>query len=159
MASSGAVSHKLNFGLAGIWTQQRNAYDFDLASYNSNIYDPANVPAPRPDGPASFPGGQLNDPGITGKTFVRSAAVSDTLGFLDDRLLLTAGLRRQQIVVQSYDYNTGSRNYPSYDKSITTPVYGLVLKPWEHVSFYANHIEGNSTSSVNRLPACACSAV
>lgn len=33
------------------------------------------------------------------------------------------------------------RNTP-YDESITTPVYGLVIKPWEHVSFYANRIEG-----------------
>ena len=58
--------------------------------------------------------------------------------------LVTAGLRRQQLVVQGYNYaswGSGDRK-SSYDESITTPVYGVVFKPWEHVSFYANHIEG-----------------
>ncbi|OPA90395.1 TonB-dependent receptor [Pseudomonas fluorescens] len=135
---TGPVSHKLNFGLAGIWTQARNAYDFDLTKYASNIYNPVDVPEPKAGG---FTGGDMGDPGITAKTFVRSAAVSDTFGFMDDRLLFTAGLRRQEIVVQGFAYGTGTRT-ANYDASITTPVYGLVFKPWDHVSFYANRIEG-----------------
>ena len=135
---TGAVSHKLNFGLTGIWAQTRNAYDFDLNGHASNIYNPVDVAEPVK---GSFVGGDLNDPGITAKTFARSAAVSDTLGFMDDRLLVTAGLRRQELVVQGFAYGTGTRT-ANYDKSITTPVYGLVFKPWDHVSFYANHIEG-----------------
>jgi len=135
---TGTVSHKLNFGLAGVWTQQRNAYDFDLTGHPSNIFNPSDVPAPQEGG---FKGGDLGDPGITGKTFVRSAAVSDTLGFMDDRLLVTAGLRRQEMVVQGFAYGTGTRT-ADYDASITTPVYGIVFKPWDHVSFYANRIEG-----------------
>ncbi|MDR0190512.1 TonB-dependent siderophore receptor [Pseudomonas yamanorum] len=135
---TGAVSHKLNFGLTGIWAQTRNAYDFDLNGHASNIYNPVDVAEPVK---GSFVGGDLNDPGITAKTFARSAAVSDTLGFMDDRLLVTAGLRRQELVVQGFAYGTGTRT-ADYDKSITTPVYGLVFKPWDHVSFYANHIEG-----------------
>lgn len=135
---TGAVSHKLNFGLTGIWAQTRNAYDFDLNGHASNIYNPVDVAEPVK---GSFVGGDLNDPGITAKTFARSAAVSDTLGFMDDRLLVTAGLRRQELVIQGFAYGTGTRT-ADYDKSITTPVYGLVFKPWDHVSFYANHIEG-----------------
>jgi len=135
---TGAVSHKLNVGLTGIWAQTRNAYDFDLNGHASNIYNPVDVAEPVK---GSFVGGDLNDPGITAKTFARSAAVSDTLGFMDDRLLVTAGLRRQELVVQGFAYGTGTRT-ADYDKSITTPVYGLVFKPWDHVSFYANHIEG-----------------
>ncbi|MCU7251481.1 TonB-dependent receptor [Pseudomonas koreensis] len=137
---TGPVSHKLNFGLAGIWTEQRSAYDFDLTKYANNIYHPVETPSPT----GNFSGGDLSDPGITGKTFVRSGAVSDTLGFFDDRLLVTVGLRRQQMVVQGYNYasyGSGSRK-SAYDESITTPVYGIVFKPWEHVSFYANRIEG-----------------
>ena len=135
---TGAVSHKLNFGLTGIWTQARNAYDFDFTGHASNIYNPVDVAEPVK---GSSTGGDMNDPGITAKTFARSAAVSDTFGFMDDRLLFTAGLRRQELVVQGYAYGTGERN-ANYDKSITTPVYGLVFKPWDHVSFYANRIEG-----------------
>jgi iron complex outermembrane receptor protein len=135
---TGSVSHKLNLGLTGIWAQTRNAYDFDFTGHASNIYNPVDVAEPVK---GSFVGGDLNDPGITAKTFARSAAVSDTLGFMDDRLLVTAGLRRQELVVQGFAYGTGTRT-ADYDKSITTPVYGLVFKPWDHVSFYANHIEG-----------------
>ncbi|MPR04072.1 TonB-dependent siderophore receptor [Pseudomonas sp. MAFF 212408] len=135
---TGDVSHKLNLGLTGIWTQARNAYDFDLSGHASNIYEPSSVAEPVKGG---FAGGDMNDPGITAKTFARSAAISDTVGFMDDRLLLTAGLRRQQLVVQGFAYGTGTRT-AAYDKSITTPVYGIVFKPWDHVSLYANHIEG-----------------
>lgn len=133
---TGPVSHKLNFGLAGIWTEQRSAFDFGASNPN-NIYHPVEVPAPQ----TGFVGGDVNDPGIVGKTFVRSGAVSDTLGFFDDRLLVTVGVRRQQLVVQGFAYGTGTRT-SKYDESITTPVYGIVFKPWEHVSFYANRIEG-----------------
>ncbi|TFY91543.1 TonB-dependent siderophore receptor [Pseudomonas nabeulensis] len=136
---TGAISHKLNVGLTGIWTQARNAYDFASGSSATNIYNPVDVAEPAKGG--STGGSDLNNPGITAKTFARSAAVSDTFGFMDDRLLFTAGLRRQELVVQGYAYGTGERT-ANYAKGITTPVYGLVFKPWDHVSFYANHIEG-----------------
>lgn len=135
--NTGPVSHKLNFGLAGIWTEQRSAFDFDLTPYANNIYHPVEVPAPGP----GFAGGDVDDPGIVGKSIVRSGAVSDTLGFFDDRLLLTVGVRRQQLIVEGYAYGSGTRT-AKYDESITTPVYGIVFKPWDHVSFYANRIEG-----------------
>ncbi|KPY05243.1 TonB-dependent siderophore receptor, partial [Pseudomonas amygdali pv. mori] len=134
---TGAVSHKVNFGLSGIWTEQRSAYLFGSPA-GSNLYNPVETTRPALD---SFSGGDLSDPGIVGKSRMRSVAFSDTLGFFDDRLLLTAGLRRQQLRVQGYDYGSGPRN-ALYDEAITTPVYGLVFKPWRYVSFYANRIEG-----------------
>ena len=150
---TGPVSHLLNFGLAGIWTQARNAYVFNASSTatRTNIYDPVTGAPPTLNNPRNTPGTDFSDPTITGKTFVRSAAVSDTLGFFDDRLLVTLGARRQQMVVQAYNYMSGTRT-SNYDESITTPVYGLVFKPWQHVSFYANRIEGlaqGPTSPVN----------
>ncbi|MBM7060592.1 TonB-dependent siderophore receptor [Pseudomonas sp. UL073] len=148
-AWTGPVSHKINLGLAGIWAQQKNAFDFDLSTRPSNLYDPVDV-AP-PNLPGTFRGGDDHDPAVTGKTTTRSAAISDTLGFSDDRLLVTIGLRRQSLLVQGYNYDgfngvrvpgfDGARN-AKYDESITTPVYGIVLKPWEHVAFYINRIEG-----------------
>lgn len=135
---TGPVSHKVNFGLSGIWTEQRNAYLFGGGSINSNLYDPVSTTRPALTG---ITAGDLNDPGITGKSRMRSAAFSDTLGFFDDRLLVTAGLRRQQLRVQGYAYGSGPRT-SLYDEAITTPIYGVVFKPWRHVSFYANRIEG-----------------
>ncbi|MEG8234686.1 TonB-dependent siderophore receptor [Pseudomonas orientalis] len=138
---TGAVSHRLNVGLAGIWTQVRNAYVFNGSPGTTNLYNPVTGAPPTLNTPRNTPGTDFSDPTITAKTFVRSAAVSDTLGLFDDRLLVTLGARRQQMVVQGYNYMSGTRT-ANYDESITTPVYGIVFKPWEHVSLYANRIEG-----------------
>lgn len=145
---TGPVSHRLNFGLAGIWTEARNAYVFDSAKTSTNIYHPVTGAEPRLNSPRNTPGTDFSDPTITAKTFMRSAAVSDTVGFIDDRLLVTLGLRHQQMVVQGYNYMSGSRT-ANYDQSITTPVYGIVFKPWEHVSLYANRIEGLAKGPVS----------
>jgi len=137
--NTGPVSHQLNFGLAGIWGQQRSAFETIGAAsrYDSNLYDVTDKPRPRPTSFAS----DISDPRIVGKNTLRSAAVSDTLGLLDDRVLLTLGVRKQTMNVDGWNTASGART-SSYEESITTPVYGLVIKPWEHVSFYANRIEG-----------------
>lgn len=136
---TGPVSHQLALGGATIWAQQENAYEFyNKGGLPTGIYHPSDIA--RPTVPY-LQGGELSDPNVTGKTRNRSIAISDTLGFFDDRLLITAGLRRQQLRVESYGYGAGSRT-AFYDEAITTPVYGIVFKPLEGVSFYANRIEG-----------------
>ncbi|MDH1264756.1 TonB-dependent siderophore receptor [Pseudomonas sp. GD03944] len=141
---TGAISHKVSFGVSSIWAQKRNAFDF-ASTVPGDLYHPVTPPYPTFPG---FVGGDIHDPGVTDKTTNQSLAISDTLGFMDDRLLVTVGLRRQSLLVQNYAYDGGSSsNYDGareskYDKMITTPVYGVVFKPWEHVSFYANRIEG-----------------
>lgn len=137
---TGPVSHQIAIGAATIWTQQENAYEFyNYPPVATNIYHPAAIAKPSD---WYLKGGELSDPNVTGKTRNRSIAISDTLGFFDDTLLVTAGLRRQQLLVQSYGYGSGSRLDPVYDEAITTPVYGIVYKPWNSVSLYANRIEG-----------------
>jgi iron complex outermembrane receptor protein len=141
---TGAVSHQISIGGSTIWTKQENAYEF-YPEGSTNIYGSNNLTKPTQSNSAA---GDLGDPGITGKTRNRSIAISDTLGFFDDTVLITAGLRRQQLRVESYAYDNvdGSSNglgrTAIYDESITTPVYGLVYKPTETVSIYANRIEG-----------------
>ncbi|MCP1497085.1 iron complex outermembrane receptor protein [Pseudomonas migulae] len=151
--NTGPISHQLNLGLAGIWGQQRSAFETIATAgrYSTNLYDVTDKPRPR----ATSFGSDIHDPRIVGKNTLRSAAVSDTLGFIDDRVLLTLGVRRQTLNVDGWNTTTGART-SSYEESITTPVYGLVIKPWEHVSFYANRIEGLAkgptppTSAINR---------
>jgi iron complex outermembrane receptor protein len=136
---TGPISHQIAIGAATIWTRQENAYEFyNFPPVATNIYHPASIA--KPSAPY-LKGGELSDPGLTGKTRNRSIAISDTLGFFDDTVLITAGLRRQQLRVEAYDYSTGTRT-AIYDEGITTPVYGIVYKPWDSVSFYANRIEG-----------------
>ena len=69
-----------------------------------------------------------------------SIALADTLGFLDERLLLTAGVRRQSIEVKRFNYRTGALR-SQYEKSAITPAFGLLVKPWDFASLYANYIE------------------
>ncbi|WP_434679471.1 TonB-dependent siderophore receptor [Pseudomonas sp. R1-18] len=141
---TGPVSHQISLGATTIWTQQENAYVF-YAPSSTNIYNPSKLPTPTAQ---TITGGEMGDPGVTGKTRNRSIAISDTLGFFDDSLLITAGLRRQQLRVENYSYDgtsfddsDGSRK-DLYDEGITTPVYGIVYKPTNTVSLYANRIEG-----------------
>ncbi|KFE47013.1 TonB-dependent receptor [Pseudomonas syringae] len=148
---TGPISHQIAIGASTIWTEQENAYTFYRPTVgNTNIYN-ANKLAKPTDG--YLTGGDMGDPGVTGKTRNRSFAVSDTLGLFDDSLLLTYGVRRQQLRVENYLYdgstfngvanlaNDGSRS-SIYDEAITTPVYGIVYKPTEIISLYANRIEG-----------------
>ncbi|NWE77190.1 TonB-dependent receptor [Pseudomonas yamanorum] len=137
--ATGPVTHQMNFGLSGIWGEQRSSYEAILQANRQpgNLYNPTQTPRPT----NTYFGSDIHDPRVVGKNRIKSAAVSDTLGFIDDRVLLTLGVRRQTIEVDSWNTATGVRGTP-YSESITTPVYGLVIKPWEHVSFYANRIEG-----------------
>ncbi|MEN0106188.1 MAG: TonB-dependent receptor [Pseudomonas sp.] len=150
---TGPVSHKLNIGLSGNWREWRSANESTSTTPNNrlpgNLYDPFPSPEPKPT-----INGDIHHPRKTGSAIARSAAISDTLGFLDDRVLFTAGIRRQQIVTNGWSAASGART-STYDQSINTPVYGLVIKPTEYLSFYANRIEGLapgqvSTASGNR---------
>jgi iron complex outermembrane receptor protein len=148
---TGSVSHQIAIGASTIWTEQENAYTFyGSTPGNTNIYNSNTLAKPTT---VTRTGGDMGDPGVTGKTRNRSLAISDTLGLFDDSLLLTYGVRRQQLRVENYLYdgttsngvanpaNDGSRS-SIYDEAITTPVYGIVYKPTDIISLYANRIEG-----------------
>ncbi|MGE7816883.1 TonB-dependent siderophore receptor [Pseudomonas sivasensis] len=137
--STGPVTHQMNVGLSGVWGEQRSAFEAILRGNRKpgDLYNPTQIARPT----VTYFGSDVHDPRIVGKNRIKSAAVSDTLGFIDDRVLLTLGVRRQTIEVDAWNTTTGVRS-ANYAESITTPVYGLVVKPWEHVSFYANRIEG-----------------
>lgn len=137
--NTGAMTHQVNFGLSGMWGEQRSAFEAILVANRpmGNLYNPIQVLRPS----NTYFGSDIHDPRIVGKNRIKSVVLSDTLGFIDDRVLLTLGVRRQTIEVDAWNTTSGARN-ANYEESVTTPVYGLVIKPWEHVSFYANRIEG-----------------
>lgn len=99
----------------------------------SNIYHPVQRPEPEIATP---------DPLKVSASELSGVALADTLSVLDERLQLTLGLRQQSI--ESHNYNTAGAVTTTYDKTATTPLFGLVIKPWEHVSLYYNYIEGLS---------------
>ncbi|UVW27268.1 TonB-dependent siderophore receptor [Massilia sp. H6] len=135
---TGTVSHQLSASVAGFHSESNNAYALsDFAGFASNIYRPLDVAAPSN---AFFTGGVLANPLLTQKTILSSVAVADTLGLLDERVLLTVGARHQKIKDVGYDYGTGAPN-ARYEKSELTPVAGIVYKPMKSVSVYANYSE------------------
>jgi iron complex outermembrane receptor protein len=144
---TGAVKHSVNLGATSTSSTARSDFIFDFTPINTSIYRP--VAQPKPNG-FGLDTGSLGDPDVTNRVRIKSVALSDTLSMLDDRLFVTLGLRRQSIQVINYDFNTGAESDHS-DKSITTPIYGVVVKPWQHVSLYANHIEGLSQGPVAPL--------
>jgi iron complex outermembrane receptor protein len=101
----------------------------------SNIYSPTVAPTQFAN---EIPGRPpLSDSQLTG------LSIADTLSVLDERVLLTLGVRRQGVEANNY-----LTPMTSYDKSATTPVVGLVVRPRDNVSLYANYIEGLSRGDV-----------
>lgn len=69
-----------------------------------------------------------------------SISVADTLSAFDDRLLVTIGLREQQIEARNFNAATGVVS-SRYDQKKVTPMAGVVIKPWQNVSLYGNFIQ------------------
>lgn len=132
---TGAVSHALNIGGNLIWQQDRTAYDF-FSPFATNLYDPVQVPLP----PRAFAGGNLDDPFPITERKLGSIFASDTIGLFDDRVLLTAGARFQSIDIKRFGYAAGALE-TRYDEDAVTPIVGLVIKPVDGLSLYANYIE------------------
>jgi iron complex outermembrane receptor protein len=135
---TGGMSNEINVGGSMNWLVNRNAYEFYTDSPGlNNLYDPVELPR---SNTVSFAGGNLDDPFPIARTRLRSAFVSDTVGFWDDRVLFTAGVRLQEIRSKSYSYSGGALQ-SEYKEDAWTPVFGLVVKPVEGLSLYANRIE------------------
>ncbi|OAF15159.1 energy transducer TonB [Bradyrhizobium centrolobii] len=105
----------------------------------SNIYSPSVAPTQFANEIPGRP--RLSDSQLTG------LSIADTLSVLDERVLLTLGVRRQGVEANNYVSNVGTP-LNSYDKSATTPVVGLVVRPRDNVSLYANYIEGLSKGDI-----------
>ncbi|AUN93460.1 TonB-dependent receptor [Pseudazoarcus pumilus] len=135
---TGAVSHEVVASANIFRMSSRNAYAFsDFAGFASDLNDPGDVAPPDAD---FFTGGSMSSPHVTERTNTRSVALADTMGFLDDRLLVTVGARHQTIAQRGYNYNTGAKE-SDYDKSEVTPMAGVVFKLNPQVSLYANYAE------------------
>lgn len=138
---TGSISHTLVASASMYHLDSRNAYAWSpIAGLATNLYAPVDRAAPLTNG---FRGGVLDNPLTTTANRLNSVAVSDTLGFWEDSVLTTIGLRRQDIDARGYNYNTGAQT-EAYDQSRTSPVVGAVWKLRKDLSIYANYIEGLS---------------
>jgi len=69
-----------------------------------------------------------------------SIAIADTISALDDRVQLTVGARLQKVEVTNFNQNSGAIS-SAYDEDAVTPMVGVVVKPVERLSVYANYIQ------------------
>lgn len=137
---TGAVSHEWVASIASFLSKNDNAYGFDFANtLATNLYTPTAFAQPAFSSQAFF-GGALAAPNLTARTQLTSVAAGDTLGFLDEQVHLTLGLRHQQLKVGSYAYGSGAE-LSQYDKGRTSPAVAAVYQPVKQVSVYANYIE------------------
>jgi iron complex outermembrane receptor protein len=143
------ISNEVNVGASVNFTQNRNAFAFGsfptgvrgcgaaVSAFCTNLYAPVMVAKPA----NGTVGGDLDNVPIVAESAFRSAFLSDTIGLLDDKILVTLGARRQSMIVEGYDRAT-LRRTTRYNDTVTTPVVGVIVRPTENLSFYGNRIEG-----------------
>lgn len=137
---TGVVSHKVSVGYSAVTKEDKIAWRMGAraARPDVNIYDTQPVEKPA----VTATGGNYTDPLTSGRTRSQGWLLSDTLGLFDDQLLFTVGARHQKVVVRDYDKKTGAENTQnSVDDTRWMPTYGVVYKPWQVLSLYANHTE------------------
>jgi iron complex outermembrane receptor protein len=136
---TGTVGHRLILSGSAVELESKNAFALSsfLAPFASDLSDPVAVAPPAAD---FFTGGILGDPLKTEEVSNQSYAVADMLSFADGRILATLGARLQQIETRSFDFGTGDE-LSSYDDEAVTPALGLVFRPWESFSVFANYAE------------------
>ncbi|WCM86776.1 TonB-dependent receptor [Acidovorax sp. NCPPB 3576] len=129
---TGSVGHTLALG-ANYLNQETGYFYATSATTNaSNLYNPSPLPAMTVARGA---------PGKSSVTDQSSLALADTMAFLDDRLLVTLGVRHQTMEQENFTPTTGVST-SRYDKSAVTPLAGVVFKPARNISVYANYTAG-----------------
>jgi iron complex outermembrane receptor protein len=135
---TGFVRHAVTFQ-ASVYHDVLHRRTTNGSPVSSNIYSPTVAPTQFANEISDRP--RFSDSQLTG------LSIADTLSVLDERVLLTLGVRRQGVEATNYAANLGTFSN-SYDKSATTPVVGLVVRPWDNVSLYANYVEGLSRGDI-----------
>ncbi|MDO7899388.1 TonB-dependent receptor [Pseudomonas citrulli] len=134
---TGPVSHEVNLAASYFYMDFTNG-GARYANGRSNLYDPVDTPTP------ATPTRQ-DDKVYTENRF-SGVALSDTLGFFDDRLLLTLGARWQRVKVD--DWSNDVKGDTAYDEEKVSPSGGILFKATDTLSLYANYMEGLSQGKI-----------
>lgn len=126
------VGHTLTLAVNRLNQETGFFYAQSAGTNPSNIYNPAPLPGIA---------GSRNSPERNQENVLTSYVLTDTLSFLDEKVLVTLGVRDQTIEQKNYNVATGAQTN-SYDEGAVSPLAGIVVKPMENVSIYANHTKG-----------------
>ncbi len=144
--TTGGIAHSATLAFTRLDEKQRIGFYTGYEPGESNIYSGQRFPTPSTTGIDNPIRPYLN-------TRLSSVALADTMSFMQDRLLLTLGVRHQKIGGQNFDFRTGAPNGPAYDKGALTPFAGLVYKPQKNISLYASYVEGLSRGATAPMSA------
>ncbi|MGF0237165.1 TonB-dependent siderophore receptor [Rhodococcus sp. IEGM1300] len=134
---TGPVSHEVNLAASYFYMDFENG-GARYASAPSNLYDRVQTPTPvRPT---------RQDSKVYTENRFSGVALSDTLGFFDDRLLLTLGARWQRVKVD--DWTDNVKGDTAYDEEKVSPSGGILFKATDKLSLYANYMEGLSQGKI-----------
>ncbi|MEN0035536.1 MAG: TonB-dependent receptor [Cellvibrio sp.] len=126
---TGSVSHKYAISYTDFERQSYGSTLHATPVYTGNIYVTAQLPEP------TLTYGVIPQ---NGDVQPSSIGVMDTLGFADDKILLTLGVREQKIYAGIFSGGIKTREY---DESELTPTGAFLVKHGNY-SFYANYSEG-----------------
>ncbi|HEY0220384.1 MAG TPA: TonB-dependent siderophore receptor [Afipia sp.] len=129
--STGFINHQVSLTASRIDDRSGSLFPV-VATIQSNLYNPTFIPEPAY--------ARLSAP-LTSKIQLASLGVADTMSMFGDRLQFIVGGRQQQVESTGFSSATGAQT-SHYDANAFTPAFGVIVKPWENVSLYANYIEG-----------------
>ena len=131
--STGAVRHTVVLAANGMRRETGYFYQLTPDLVASNIYNPAALPA------ITF---ERGTPSKSAELAQHSVALADTMGFFEERLLATLGLRHQTIDQRSVNGSAPQKG------SAVTPLVGLVFMAQKTTSVYYNYTSGLSAGGV-----------
>ncbi|WP_144940558.1 TonB-dependent receptor [Pseudomonas alabamensis] len=134
---TGSVSHEVNLSATHFYMDFTNGGG-RYATARSNLYHPIETATP------AIPA-RLDSKVYTENRF-SGVALSDTLGFFEDRLQLTLGARWQRVKVD--DWEDGIKGDTAYDEEKVSPSGGVLYKVSDQLSVYANYMEGLSQGKI-----------
>ncbi|MDF3241477.1 TonB-dependent receptor [Pseudomonas veronii] len=134
---TGPVSHEVNLAASYFYMEFTNG-GARYAAPPSNLYNPVQTPTPST--------AIRQDAQVYTENKFSGVALSDTLGFFDDRLLLTLGARWQRVKVD--DWTNNVKGDTAYDEEKISPSGGILFKATDALSLYANYLEGLSQGKV-----------
>ncbi len=138
---TGPVGHEWVVAASWFQLETDNAFAWNFFTPQAtNLYNPVLSSQPAFSANA-LRGNGLDAPALTTRTRLSSTAIGDTLSFLDDRLLVTLGVRYQKLDIANFAYDTGAQT-SRYVETRASPMVGAVYRVAKPLSVYANYIEG-----------------
>lgn len=129
---TGSVGHTVALGVNLLDQESGFFYATSRTTNPSSLYFPSALP------PVTTP----RTPAVKSADLKQSSVVlADTMSFADGRFLATLGLRDQTIEQENFSQTSGAST-SRYKASATSPLVGLVFKPVQNVSVYANYTAG-----------------